>query len=70
MLSCFLAEYSPLSGNEIVPGIKVTGQEGTYCIMHCMLHVTYHQITTRMENDLWNLQPEEFNFYLVKLQAG
>ena len=59
-----------MSGREIVQGVTVTGQEGIYRIIHCELHSTHHQIVTKMENDLWNLQPEQLNFYLVKLQSG
>ena len=66
----FSAEYSPLSGKEVVPEIKVIGQEGVYRVIHCEHHATHHQIVAKMEDDLWNLQPEHFNFYLVKLQSG
>lgn len=40
----FSAEFSPLSGNEIVLRIKVAGQEGVYCVMHCEVHAAHHEV--------------------------
>ena len=46
------------------------GQEGIWCLLHGEHHMKCQEVTNRMEDDLWNIQPESETFFLVKLESG
>ena len=66
----FLAKYSPVYGSNIIRSIIVTGQEGIWRLLHGEHHMKCQEVTNRMEDDLWNIQPESEAFFLVKLESG
>lgn len=68
----FLAKYSPVYGsNMIIRSITVTaGQEGIWHLLHGEHHMKCQEVTNRMEDDLWSIQPESEAFFLVKLESG
>lgn len=47
-----------------------TGQEGVWRLMHSECHTTHLETLQKMEDDLWNVQPENHQYILVKLECG
>ena len=70
MFFSFSAKYSPVCENNIIRSVTVTGQEGIWRLLHGEHHMKGQEVTNRMEDDLWNIQPESEAFFLVKLESG
>ena len=59
-----------MSESNIIRSIIVTGQEGIWHPLHGEHHMKCQEVANRMEDDLWNIQPESEDFFLIKLESG
>ena len=50
----------------MITGIVVTGQEGVWRLLNGKSHALHQDVVGRMEEDLWNIQPECHGFVLME----
>ena len=46
----------------MISSITVRGQEGVWRLLHSEIHTSHQEVLGKMEEDLWNIQPESHGY--------